>query len=286
MREGNVERARFREQRRRGPGARAPSCVCVNGARNAAAAAVRDRALELGRGRRGVEQREVRDRHQAAAGRTTEVGDPAVVRAHVGDRDLRVGDLALPQQSDRRIEDALLQVLASEQLDTLGRVAGAERHVVHVAAIGSGPRVRIAHRAHQAEDAVLGSLRRPPVELEILEPALVDAHPHGARTEAFLEVLFPEPRRLEDVSVRVDRPVVGEPQHLVSHAQCLQPRSWGGSEARVKPAGATGSSSDPDGSGTPESTCGRDSGGVGYPTETTMYPSPEPLVSARTSCTP
>ena len=36
-----------------------------------------------------------------------QVGDPAVVGATVGERDLGVGDLALPEQLDRRVEQRL-----------------------------------------------------------------------------------------------------------------------------------------------------------------------------------
>src|SRR4029453_19296173 len=74
------------------------------------------------------------------------------------------------------------------------------------------------HRAHDPEDAVLRALRRPAVELEVLEPALVGAHAHRAGTEALLEVLLPEPRRLEDVSVGIDRAVVRKAKNLVAHA--------------------------------------------------------------------
>src|SRR5262249_31578289 len=56
--------------------------------------------------------------------------------------------------------------------------------VVHVATIGTGLRVGIAHRAHEPENAFLGPLRRPPVELQVLEPALVGPHAHGARKRA------------------------------------------------------------------------------------------------------
>src|SRR4029453_19085120 len=74
------------------------------------------------------------------------------------------------------------------------------------------------HRAHDPEDAVLRALRRPAVELEVLEPALVGAHAHRAGTEALLEVLLPEPRRLEDVPVGIDRAVVRKAKNLVAHA--------------------------------------------------------------------
>jgi hypothetical protein len=40
----------------------------------------------------------VRDRHQPPAGGPTEVGDPAVVGALVGERQLRILELALPEE--------------------------------------------------------------------------------------------------------------------------------------------------------------------------------------------
>src|SRR5262249_41892752 len=89
---------------------------------------------------------------------------------------------------------------------------------------------------HETQDAILRALRRAPVELEILESAIVRAYPHGALTEPLLEVLLPEPRRLEHVPVGIDRAAVGEPQHLVSHAEGLLPRVMGRVPGRVKPA--------------------------------------------------
>src|SRR5262249_52880427 len=84
--------------------------------------------------------------------------------------------------------------------------------------------------------AVLRPLRGPPVELEVLEPVFVGAHPHGTRPEALLEVLLPEPRRLEDVTVGIDRAVVREADDFVAHAEGSPAASCAHAGAPVKRA--------------------------------------------------
>ena len=150
-------------------------------------------ALQLGGRARGIEQAQVGDGDEAPAAVPAEVGDPTVVRTPVRERELGVGDLALPEQTDRRVEDALLEVLAIEQLDALARVAGAEGDVVHVATVGAGPRVEVAHRAHHPEGAVLRALARAAVELEVLEAAGVDPNAHRPRLVGGFEIVSHRP---------------------------------------------------------------------------------------------
>ena len=75
----------------------------------------------------------MRDRDEATAAVATEVGDPPVVGTTVGERDLRIGDLAFPQQMDRGVQQRAIEMLLVEQRDALGRVAGAVRDMIHVA---------------------------------------------------------------------------------------------------------------------------------------------------------
>ena len=58
-----------------------------------------------------------------------------------------------------RVEQRGVEMLLVEQGDALGGIAGAVRDVIHVAPLGRGPRVFVAHRAHQAEHAFHGALR-------------------------------------------------------------------------------------------------------------------------------
>src|SRR5262245_28613413 len=182
------------------------------------AAPVGDGALQLARGGLRIAEREVRDRNEAPTRVAAEVGDPAVVRALIGERQVAVVDLALPEQAERRIEHGLLEVLEIEQLDPLLRVAGSERNVILVPAIGAALHRQISHRAEQSEHTLGGALRRASIELEILESLRVGADPQRALAVALLEVLAPQPVRLENVAVGVDRPVVGKSDDLVGHA--------------------------------------------------------------------
>jgi hypothetical protein len=187
------------------------------GADEATAAAVRDRALELRRGGDGIEERELRDWHEAPARAAAEVRDPAVVRALVGERQLRFFDLALPEQAERRIEHRLLEMLAVEQFDALLRVASAKRDVLHVTPLGAGARALVAHRAQHAERAAVRPLGAAPVQLQVFEAGVVHADTERARAIRSFQVFLPEPRGFQDVPVRVDRAVVRESNDLVRH---------------------------------------------------------------------
>ena len=74
--------------------------------------------------------------HEATAGVATEVGDPAIVGAAVGERNLRVGHLTFPQEMNGRVQQGDVEVFLVEQRDALGRVAGAVGDVIHVAPLG------------------------------------------------------------------------------------------------------------------------------------------------------
>ena len=82
----------------------------------------------------GSSRREVRDRHQATARVAAEVGDPAVVGAAVGERQLGIGRPRTPTaaRSSGRARTASRCSLSSS-VDALGRVARAVRDGVHVA---------------------------------------------------------------------------------------------------------------------------------------------------------
>ena len=117
-----------------------------------AAAAVLHRALELGRRRRGIAERQMRDRDQPAAGVAAEIGDPAVVGAAIGLAQLDVIELGLPQDAERRIEHRRVEPLGVEQLQPLAGIAGAVGHVGGVGLVGmrrEGLEVLLAHAAER-----------------------------------------------------------------------------------------------------------------------------------------
>ena len=82
----------------------------------AGAAPVGDGALELARRRLRIAEREMRDGDEAPTRIAAEVGDPAVVCALIGERQFGIVDLALPEQRERRVEHALLEVLVEQPI--------------------------------------------------------------------------------------------------------------------------------------------------------------------------
>ena len=92
-----------------------------------ALAAVLDRALEFACGRRRIAERDVRDRNQPSAGIAAEVCNPAIVRAAIGVREIRVENLRLPQQPDRRIQHRLRHALGFQQREPLLHIHGSVR---------------------------------------------------------------------------------------------------------------------------------------------------------------
>src|SRR5206468_4077000 len=81
----------------------------------------------------------MRDGDQPAAGVAAEIGDPAVVRAAIGARELGLEQLGLPQQAERGIEHGLRHPLAVEQLHALLHVHGAEGGAAQVGLLRRGP---------------------------------------------------------------------------------------------------------------------------------------------------
>jgi len=178
-----------------------------------AAAAVAHRALELARGTGGIPQREVRDRHQPAARVAAEVGDPAVVGAAVGERELGVLELGLPQDADRGIEHGSVEVLGVEPLEPLLHVHRAVRRTGEIGPLGAGAHVfdvHLPHRAERSGEAAAREQRRAAADLQILETLVVDPDAQRAVAVRGLQVALPQVGRLEDVPVGVDRSVVAD----------------------------------------------------------------------------
>jgi hypothetical protein len=168
----------------------------------------------------------VRDRDQPPARVAAEVGDPAVVGAAVGARQLGVHQLRFPQQPDRRVEDRSRQALAVEELHPLAHVHGAEGGSAEVGLLGSGPDPAhllrtnlaaqgalahlpgvlhsLAHAAQGAELARTGQGGALACDLEVLVAVVADADPERAVAVARLEMLLPEIGWLEDVPIAID----------------------------------------------------------------------------------
>ncbi len=180
-----------------------------------AAAPVRHGPLELLGGQLRVGEREVGDGDEAPAGVAAEVGDPAVVGAGegVGELDVLGGDL--PDDPERRVQDGRLEALLVEQRQAVTGVAGAERHARHVAPVGTGPGVGLAHGAEQRDPARGQALERPAVDLDVLQPGVVQPHPEAARLPALLEVGVPQIGGFEDVPVAVDDALRRDARHRV-----------------------------------------------------------------------
>ncbi len=89
------------------------------GADERALTSVLGRAFEFARSRGGVSERNMRDRNQPSARIATEVGNPAIVGAAVGVREIGVENLGLPQQPDRRIEHGFGHALGLQQVEAL-----------------------------------------------------------------------------------------------------------------------------------------------------------------------
>ena len=230
--EGGVDRDRHvrartaaRIERRRGPGGRGACGVCVNGAtkppRQPSATARSSSAAEPS-GSSSVRCAIGTSRPPRVA---AEVGDPAVVGALVGERELGVVDLALPEQADRRVEHALVEVLLVEQLRPARSASPAPNgHVVHVAALGRRPSPSTSPIApSRPSDALAVRSDGLPSISRYSRPVVVDADAQRAVAVARLEVLLPEPGGLEHVPVGVDRAVVGEPDDLVGHRRTSGP---------------------------------------------------------------
>lgn len=106
----------------------------------------------------------MRHRNESPARVAAEVRDPAVVGALIGERQLGIGDLALPEEPERRIQNAALEVLAVQQLDPLARVRAAVRDVICIAPLRPALGRRIAHRPEQPENALAGAVRGAAVD--------------------------------------------------------------------------------------------------------------------------
>jgi len=149
----------------------------------------------------------MRDRDQPAAGGAAEVGDPAIVGAAVGLAQLDIVELGLPQDAERRIEHCRLEPLGVEQLEPLGRIAGAVGHVGGVGLVGmrrEGLEVLLSHAAERGRIAAPRALARPPTDLEILQPVLVALHPERAIAMPGLDVMLPQAGVLEHMAVGID----------------------------------------------------------------------------------
>ena len=104
-------------------------------------------------------------------------------------------------------------MLGVEQGDALLRVHRAERRLAQVRARRVPHHLRQvggAHRAERGGEAAPAHLRAPPVELELLEPVLVEHDAQRPITEGRVDVGLPEVGRLEDVAVGVDGSVEGD----------------------------------------------------------------------------
>jgi hypothetical protein len=159
----------------------------------------------------------VRSRHQAIA-RRAELTDPPVVRAGVCLRQFVVLDLDLPEKTDRRVEHDGVDVLGVEQLQPLLGIHAPERCFVEVGALGielHGAQVGIAHRAERRRKAAAAQLRTLAADLELFEAVLVAHDAEGAIAVLRIDVGLPQIRRFEDVTIRVDGTVEGQPLRLV-----------------------------------------------------------------------
>ena len=156
----------------------------------------------------------MRDRHEASPAAGTELDDPTVVDARVLLCELQVLALCLPEDTERRVEDREIEVLAVEPLEPLRRIPRAEARVVEIAEPGALPSRRCQdatdeiHRPETLRQVSPDHLRRTARDLEVLAPLFVAADAHRPVAKARLEPLVPEVRRLEHVSVGVDRSVV------------------------------------------------------------------------------
>jgi hypothetical protein len=200
--------------------------VIVNGATNALFASVLDRALELRGRRRGIAERQMRDRDQIPARIAAEVRDPAVVGVAVGGGDFRVEALGLPHQAERRVKDRFGHPFAIEQLKPLLHVHRAEGRPRHVGVARTGHQVAqllgaqlaahralahprhirhlLAHPAQRREPAAAAQPRNLAVDLEILVTLLPGDDADRALAILRFEVALPQIGRFENVTVGVD----------------------------------------------------------------------------------
>ena len=155
-----------------------------------------------------------------------EVGDPAVVGAAIGVRELAIEELRFPQEAKRRIEHRLRHSLAVQELHALFHIHRAERGAFEIRLFGRRTKSAdflgrdvAAHRAfaelarlldslaHAAERRELAGARDrggPPIDQQLLEAVVGDADAERAVAIDRLQVGLPEVRRLEDVPIAID----------------------------------------------------------------------------------
>src|SRR5262249_38324374 len=126
-----------------------------------AGAAVAARALYLFDRAVPVDQRDVRDRHQAAPIVTAEVDDPPVVRARVRGGDLRIVYQAFPSDPEGRIEQGCVDLLVVHRPRRGRGVVPAGWAAVLVTALADGHQIRRVHAdaAQRAEPAAQCEMR-------------------------------------------------------------------------------------------------------------------------------
>ncbi len=180
-------------------------------------AAVIDGPLQLRRRALDVQKRQLSDGDQATCGVPAEIGYPAIVCPAVGQAQLGVLELGLPQKTDGGVEQAELEVLLVHERNAFVRVTGAEGHVVRVAPVRCGTHVFGSHCPQKTQRAPFGAGRWPLIDLEVLVAFIVDLNAQRSRPMLLLEVVFPEIGRLEYVPVGVYRAGVGKVLDLVSH---------------------------------------------------------------------
>src|SRR5205823_417330 len=122
--------------------------------------AVARRALELALRLLGDAEGEVRDGDEAAAAVAAEVDDPAVVGARVGLRQLQVLALGLPEDAERRVEDADGEVLAVEPLEDVA--VGVDRAIVGQAVEHAGRIMKPRGRRQRAPGGLSSLPARAP----------------------------------------------------------------------------------------------------------------------------
>ncbi len=169
-----------------------------------------DGTLELRCGLPGIDERDVRDGDQTPGGVAAELADPAVVRARVGQMELRVLELALPGQAKGRVEDGLGQPFAIEERDPLLWIGRSEGRASQVVEARQHPQLLTGLAHATTEDVEAGGGQEPGRLSPDLDHLAIAVHgqPQRAFAQRRIDVALPQIEWLEDVPIGVDDVVV------------------------------------------------------------------------------